>query len=93
MANLFKKAIVFTDLHYGLKNNAVRHNEDCAAFIDWVVKTGKEQGCDTCLFLGDYHNNRASINLHTMNYGVRGLEQLAKNFSQVFFIPGNHDFT
>lgn len=91
MAHLFKKAIVFTDLHYGLKNNAVKHNEDCAAFIDWVVKTGKEQGCDTCLFLGDYHNNRASINLHTMNYGVRGLEQLAKNFGQVFFIPGNHD--
>lgn len=91
MANLFKKAIVFTDLHLGLKSNSTAHNEDCLAFVDWAIRTGKEQGCDTCLFLGDWHNNRASINLVTLDYSIRALERISAAFSQTFFIPGNHD--
>jgi len=91
MSNLFKKALIFTDLHFGLKSNSDVHNNDCINFIEWAVKLGKEQGCETCLFLGDYHNNRASMNLKTMAYAVRGLELLSENFSQTYFIPGNHD--
>jgi len=91
MANLFKKAMVFTDLHFGLKSNSDVHNNDCINFIKWAVELGKEKGCETCLFLGDYHNNRASMNLKTMSYAVHGLELLSENFSQTFFIPGNHD--
>jgi DNA repair exonuclease SbcCD nuclease subunit len=91
MANLFKKAIVFTDLHLGLKSNSTAHNEDCLAFVDWAITVGKEQGCDTCLFLGDWHNNRASINLVTLDYSIRALERISAAFSQTFFIPGNHD--
>jgi DNA repair exonuclease SbcCD nuclease subunit len=91
MANLFKKAAVFTDLHLGLKGNSQQHNEDCLNFIKWMTKTAKEHGCETCLFLGDYHNNRASINIVTLNYSLRALEHLNDNFDQVYFIPGNHD--
>ena len=91
MTNLFKKAIFFTDLHFGLKSNSDVHNNDCLEFIEWMTKLGKEQGCETCFFLGDYHNNRASMNLKTMAYAVRGLEILSENFQQTFFIPGNHD--
>jgi DNA repair exonuclease SbcCD nuclease subunit len=91
MSNLFKKAIVFTDLHLGLKSNSTAHNEDCLAFVDWAITVGKEQGCDTCLFLGDWHNNRASINLVTLDYSIRALERISAAFSQTFFIPGNHD--
>ena len=90
-ANLFKKAIVMTDIHFVLKRNSDVHNNDCIDFIEWMVQLGKEQGCETCLFLGDYHNNRASMNLKTMSYAVHGLELLSENFSQTFFIPGNHD--
>jgi hypothetical protein len=90
MANLFKKAIVMTDLHLGLKSNSQIHNQDCLDFIDWMIKLGKEQGCDTCFFLGDFHNNRASINIVTLNYSLTALERLSAAF-QVYFIPGNHD--
>lgn len=90
MANLFKKAIVFTDLHLGLKSNSQVHNQDCLDFITWMIKLGKEQGCETCFFLGDFHNNRASINLVTLSYSLRALEMLSAAFN-VFFIPGNHD--
>lgn len=89
--NLFKKAAVFTDIHFGAKSNSVQHNLDCANFVDWFVKTAKEHGCETCLFLGDYNHTRASINVQTLQFGLRALEKLNDNFDQTFFIPGNHD--
>ena len=91
MANLFKKAVIFTDIHIGLKTNSITHNEDCLAFAKWMIEKAKEEGCETCLFLGDFHNNRASINILTLNYSLQILELLSSSFSNTFFIPGNHD--
>ena len=89
--NLFKKAIVFTDIHFGLKSNSIVHNQDCERFVDWVIETAKEQGCETGMFLGDWHHHRASINLQTLNFSLQALEKLSRAFDQFFFIPGNHD--
>ena len=91
MSNLFKKAAVFTDIHLGLKSNSQQHNEDCLNFIYWATKIAKQQGCETALFLGDFHNNRATINILTLSYSLKALEHLNDNFDQVYFIPGNHD--
>jgi hypothetical protein len=91
MRNLFKKAAVFTDLHWGLKNNSLTHNKDCEAFIDWFIETAKAEGCETGLFLGDWHHNRASINLQTLQFSLQALEKLSKAFDEFFLIPGNHD--
>lgn len=89
--NAFSKAAVFTDIHFGAKSNSDQHNEDCLKFIDWFVKTARENGCETCIFLGDYHNNRSSMNIKTMQYAERGLSILNEGFDRVYFIPGNHD--
>jgi hypothetical protein len=89
--NLFKKAAIFTDIHFGLKSNSQLHNEDCLAFVKWATARAREEGCETCLFLGDWHNNRANLNIVTLNYSLRALEHLNANFSSVYFIPGNHD--
>lgn len=91
MSNLFKKAALFSDLHLGAKTNSELHNEDCLAFVNWFISTAKKEGCETCFFLGDYHNNRAAMNIRTMSYAVRCLELLGNAFDRVFFIPGNHD--
>ena len=91
MSNLFRKAAVFTDIHFGLKSNSTSHNEDCLAFVKWATTKARSEGCETCLFLGDWHNSRASINIVTLNYSLRALEHLNDNFERVFFIPGNHD--
>ena len=91
MANLFKKAVVFTDIHFGLKSNSQTHNDDCLSFVKWATKLAKENNCETAMFLGDWHNHRASINIVTLNYSLRALEHLNDNFNRVFFIPGNHD--
>jgi DNA repair exonuclease SbcCD nuclease subunit len=91
MANLFKKAAVFTDIHFGLKSNSVQHNQDCSDFVDWFISKAKEENCETCFFLGDYNHHRASINIQTMQFGLRALEKLNNSFEHVYFIPGNHD--
>lgn len=91
MANLFKKAAILTDIHFGLKSNSTTHNEDCLNFVKWFITKAKEEGCETCLMLGDWHNNRAAINIVTLNYSLQALELLGKAFDRVFFIPGNHD--
>ena len=91
MTNLFKKAAIFTDIHFGLKSNCTLHNEDCLNFVKWATAKAKEEGCETALFLGDWHNNRASINILTLGYSLRALEHLNENFENTYFIPGNHD--
>jgi DNA repair exonuclease SbcCD nuclease subunit len=91
MTNLFNKAAIFTDIHFGLKSNSTIHNEDCLGFVKWATAKAKEQGCETAMFLGDWHNNRASINIVTLQYSLRALEHLNENFQTVYFIPGNHD--
>ena len=91
MTNLFRKAVVFTDIHFGLKSNSQTHNDDCLAFVKWATKLAKENNCETAMFLGDWHNHRASINIVTLNYSLRALEHLNANFDRVYFIPGNHD--
>jgi len=91
MTNLFKKAATFTDIHFGLKSNSLQHNQDCANFVDWFIAEAKKENCETCFFLGDYNHHRASINIHTLQFGLQALEKLNEAFDQVYFIPGNHD--
>jgi DNA repair exonuclease SbcCD nuclease subunit len=91
LSNLFKKAALFTDIHFGLKSNSSVHNQDCEDFVDWYIAEAKKAGCDTGIFLGDWHHNRNSLNITTMDYSLRALEKLGKAFDQFFFFPGNHD--
>lgn len=89
--NLFKKAAVFTDIHWGLKSNSLLHNQDCEAFVDWFIEQAQAEGCEVGMFLGDWHNHRASINLQTLQFSLRALERLSAAFERFYFIPGNHD--
>lgn len=89
--SLFKKVAVCTDIHFGLKSNSLQHNQDCSDFIDWFIATAKEQGCETGMFLGDWHHHRASINLQTLHFSLRSLQKLSAAFDNFYFIPGNHD--
>ena len=91
MTNLFKKVAVCTDIHWGLKSNSLVHNRDCEAFIDWFIDKAKKEGCETGMFLGDWHHHRASINMQTLHTSLRCLEKLSAAFDKFYFIPGNHD--
>ena len=88
---MFKKAAIFTDLHLGLKSSSRTHNMDCSDFVDWFIETAATKGCETGIFCGDWHHNRNSLNLQTMQFSVQLLEKLGKAFKQFIIFPGNHD--
>lgn len=88
---LFDKCVVFTDMHLGLRNNSREHNNDCQQFTEWMIDEAKKRGVKTCLFLGDFHHVRSSINISTLCYSTFLLRLLSENFDNVYFIVGNHD--
>jgi DNA repair exonuclease SbcCD nuclease subunit len=88
---MFKKAAVFTDIHFGLKGNSKVHNDDCEEFIDWFIEQAKDNGCETGIFCGDWHHNRNSLNLTTMDATIRSLEKLGAAFENFYLFLGNHD--
>jgi DNA repair exonuclease SbcCD nuclease subunit len=89
--SLFKKVACFTDIHFGLKSGSRVHNIDCEEFVTWFCETAKAQGCETAIFLGDWHHNRSTTDVSTMNYTVSNLERLNDTFEKLYFILGNHD--
>ena len=91
MANLFERAACFTDIHYGLKQNSRQHLKDCHDYVEWFIAEAKARDCETCIFLGDWHHHRASINIATMNATIRDLKKLNDAFEKVYVILGNHD--
>jgi len=88
---LFKKAAVFTDIHFGNKSNSKVHNQDCEDFVDWFIETAKANDCETGIFCGDWNHNRSSLNLTTMDAGIRSLEKLGAAFEKFYMFAGNHD--
>mgnify|MGYP005724079407 CR=1 FL=1 len=91
MTQFFNKAACFTDIHFGMKNNARQHNIDCENFVTWFIEEAKKRGSETCIFLGDWHHQRSSVNVSTLNYSISNLKKLGEAFEKVYFIVGNHD--
>ena len=88
---MFKKAAVFTDIHLGMKGNSRVHNQDCEDFVDWYIDQAKANNCETGIFCGDWHHNRNSLNLTTMDATIRCLEKLGNTFEKFYMFAGNHD--
>lgn len=89
--NLFNKAIVFTDCHFGLKHNSIEHNKDIIDFLEWMISLAAEKGAETCIFMGDYHHHRNSVNAQTQDFMIKGMQMLNDNFVKTYFLVGNHD--
>ena len=89
--NLFKRAAFFTDLHLGMKSNSQIHNEDCLRYVNWFVDLAKSRECDLIIFLGDFHHNRNSLNISTMDYSIRALEAIEASGIRTIMLLGNHD--
>ena len=81
----FSKVAVFTDLHYGMRNNSRDHNDSCEGFIRWMITQAEDRGIRTCIFGGDWHHVRSAINISTLNYSVSGLRLLNDYFDNTFF--------
>jgi DNA repair exonuclease SbcCD nuclease subunit len=89
--NTPNKIVVWTDLHFGLRGNERRHNQECEEFIKWMIQEAHEFGAETSIFSGDWHHYRSSVQTSTLNYSVSAFELLGKNFKNHYQIVGNHD--
>jgi len=89
--NLFESVMVFTDIHFGLKNNSSEHNQDCLDFVEWMIAEAKKKNCKTCMFLGDWSHHRSNINLLTLDYTMQALKKLDSYFDKTYILVGNHD--
>lgn len=86
------KAAVCTDIHFGKKSNSKLHNEDCIRYLEWFASQVKaDPEIDHIMFLGDWNENRSSLNIETLNYSYQGARILNEIGLPVFFIIGNHD--
>jgi DNA repair exonuclease SbcCD nuclease subunit len=64
---------------------------DCEEFVKWFCDEAKAAGAETCIFLGDWHHNRATTDVSTMNNTVSNLERINETFEKTYFMVGNHD--
>ena len=90
---MVSKVLVIGDLHYGAKKNSEKFNQQIDQFIDWCLEVINEQDIDCVIQEGDWFDSRNSVNVLTLNYGIRGAMKLSKAVGRdnFYIIQGNHD--
>lgn len=91
MNQLFEKAAVFTDIHFGGKSDSEQHNRDCLEFVQWFCRQVVEQDSDTVIFMGDWFDNRSRLRVDTTHYSWQAIQALQALDRPVFWLVGNHD--
>ena len=85
------KLLMFTDIHWGCRNNSDQHNQDNLDYIDWFCEIAIKEKPSTLVFLGDWFENRNAINVRTLNAATEGARRLNALGIPIIFIVGNHD--
>ena len=86
------KVAMFTDIHFGKKNNSILHNQDCLDFVKWFCEQVRTEGGVThVMFLGDWFENRNAVNILTLDFARDAVEELNKLNLPIYIIIGNHD--
>ena len=85
------KIAVFTDIHWGKSRDSMLKLKLAADFVDFFILESKARGANVALFMGDWFDNRSSLNVLTLNYAKDALEKLGKAFESVIMVVGNHD--
>lgn len=85
------KLAMWTDIHFGARNNSDQHNLDNLEYIDWFIEKVKQEKASHIAFLGDFFENRNAINVRTLHYGMLACRKLNEIGIPVIFIIGNHD--
>lgn len=85
---MYKKCVL-TDTHNGLFKDSDVWQKVTMNLFDHLIETCKSNNIDTIYHLGDWFENRKSINTVTINTSIK----IAKKLSDfnVYIIVGNHD--
>lgn len=87
----FKKIGMFTDIHFGRRNNSKIHNQDCIDFIQWFCIQVSNGDYSHIVFLGDWFESRSAINIETLEFSYKALQMLNELNLPIYFCVGNHD--
>lgn len=85
------RLLAFTDIHWGARANSDQHLQDCLEYIDWFCELAVTEKATHIAFLGDWMENRQTINVRTLNASQEGARRLNTLGLPIFFIVGNHD--
>jgi DNA repair exonuclease SbcCD nuclease subunit len=88
---LFEKAAIFTDIHFGLRNDSEQHNQDCLEFVEWFADQTVKNSCDTIIFMGDWFHNRVRTEVRTGYYAKLAIDMIGSLGLPVWWLLGNHD--
>lgn len=89
--NIGTKAIVFTDLHFGIHSNSQPYINVCKETMSWIKDIVSCRGIKDVIFMGDFFDSRASIDVKTLNQATESLYDLADSVNNIVMILGNHD--
>ena len=84
------KTLLFTDIHFGLKQNAVSRLNICVKVIKQILETIKQENIQNVIFAGDLYHERVSVNVNTLNVALKCMQAIAKHCN-TYLIVGNHD--
>lgn len=83
---------MFTDIHFGRRNNSVEHNQDCLDYVSWLIEIyKKDKSIDHIIFLGDFFQTRSAIDISTITYAQKACGLLNDLNIPIYIIVGNHD--
>lgn len=84
------KTLLFTDIHFGLKQNAVSRLNICVKVVKQMLEKIKEENIQNVIFGGDLYHERVSVNVNTLNVALKCMQAIAKH-CKTYLIVGNHD--
>lgn len=87
---LIGKTLVFTDIHLGIKNSNTTYLNICAKIVKELIISIKNNNVKNVIFCGDLFHSRKTIDINTLNYGLKLISAIAK-YAKVYLICGNHD--
>ena len=90
MINLTGKTLIFTDIHFGIRDNQQSRLKICINVIKNIIQFIEKNNVTNCIFLGDYFHVRSQISVDTINIAYKCMKSLA-NRCNVYMIIGNHD--
>ena len=86
-----KDYLLITDTHLGIKNNNEFWLDVVSDFFDSVIEYAINNNITNIIHLGDFFNDRKSLNVLTLNKGQSICEKFKKFNLDIYIIKGNHD--
>lgn len=86
-----EKALIFTDLHFGIHSNSQSYIDICRDTLGWIAECCSKRDINDVIFMGDFFDSRASIDVKTLNSATEALYSLADSGVNVTMVLGNHD--